>query len=139
MINPKTWNRSDGTNWTYVGMMVSVSRDIEDSYNGIYMLVTDDFTKLDSWRKCADDRDVARLLEEIEALEIGAGSQDIEVDSEEDLPSIGDENATYYVKENLSIQRWDEATHSYISYGVSGDTPDLDINLIIGGNANGND
>ena len=139
LINPKTWNRSDGTNWTYVGMMVSVSRDIEESYNGIYVLIADDFTQLSNWRKCADDRDVKRLLEEIAALEVGAGGQDIEIDSIDDLPEIGDENATYYVKQNLSIQRWDEETHSYISYGASGESPDLDIRLIIGGNANGND
>lgn len=139
LINPKTWNRSDGTNWTYVGMIVAVSRDIDDNNNGVYMLVADDFTQLANWRKCADDRDISRLMKEIESIEVGAGSQDIEVDTDQDLPSIGDENATYYVKSNLSIQRWDEETQSYISYGASGDSPDLDINLIIGGNANGND
>jgi hypothetical protein len=55
------------------------------------------------------------------------------------LPEVGDKNATYYVKDNSSIQRWDEETQSYQSYGGSGETPELDVNLIYGGDSNGND
>ena len=34
LINPATWVRSDGGYWTYVGMVVSVSADIELSNKG---------------------------------------------------------------------------------------------------------
>lgn len=141
LINPSTWEVSGGRGtWTYVGMVVAVALDEDDSKNGVYVLVADDFTKLSNWRKCADERDIARLQDAIKNIEITEGGASIEVETMEDLPKVGAPDVTYYVKENLSIQRWNEVTQSYLSYGGSGATPDFDnIQLIHGGNAHGTD
>lgn len=140
LINPTTWVRSDGGYWTYVGMVVSVSADIESSNNGLYILMDEDYTQLSNWRKCADEADIIKLQEQINNLSVSGGSLDVSVETEKELPEIGDSNTTYYVKENSSIQRWDNETQTYISYGgESGDIPELDINLIFGGDSNGND
>jgi hypothetical protein len=141
LINPATWMQDDtGDIWTYVGMMVTVAQDIDDNNNGVYILTGEDFTQSQLWRKCADERDIARLLEEIENIDVsGEGSLDVTVDSDEALPEVGDANTTYYIKADNSIQRWDEDTQRYIRYGGSDVDPDLDIQLIHGGNANGTD
>lgn len=136
LTNPQTWVRANDDYWTYVGMMVVVSQDIDDNNNGLYILTAEDFTQPDNWRKCADERDIARLQEEIDNLEVsGEGSLDLDVDLEIDLPATGDINTTYYVKENNSIQRWDENTNAYVKFGGGGEIPDLEINLIFGGKA----
>lgn len=138
LINPTTWEHEDGSYWTYTGMKVVVSADIDANNNGLYILIAEDYTNASNWRKCADERDVARILEEIENLEISSGgSLDVEVETEADLPESGDNNTTYYIKENNTIQRWDDDTQDYIQYGgQGGEMPE--INLIYGGNANGN-
>lgn len=137
----ETWQQENGDTWTYVGMMVTVANDLNDNYNGVYILTSKDYTQESNWRKCADERDIEYVLEEIKNIEFsGEGSISIDVEAMEDLPKIGDSNTTYYVKENSSIQRWNEATQSYISFGSTGNFPDLDsIKLIYGGNAHGTD
>lgn len=141
----RTWQDTNGDMWIYTGMIVSVATDIEASYNGVYRLV--DAAKYDQetgWQKLADDEAIAAIQEEIKDLQeqienievSGGGSSDIEVETEADLPEVGDENTTYYVKENSSIQRWDAEEGNYDIYGGAAD---LNINFINGGNANGND
>jgi hypothetical protein len=141
LTDPKTWRQENGDTWTYVGMMVTVANDLNDNNNGTYVLTSYDYTQESNWRKCADERDIARVMEEIANIEFsGEGSISIEVDELIDLPKVGDPNATYYVKEDLSIQRWNEATQSYISFGGTNSVPDLDsIKVIYGGNAHGTD
>lgn len=139
LTNVATWKQPNGDVWTYVGMMVVVSSDIELSNNGLYILKDIDYTKTENWEKTAIKDEILALQEQIENLETSSGSLDVEVNTEADLPEIGDSNATYYVMENYSIQRWDEENQKYVSYGGSGEVPDLDINLILGGNSNGND
>ena len=134
----ETWQQENGDIWTYVGMIVVVAEDLNDNNNGIYILTNKDYTQESSWRKCADQRDIEYVLEEIKNIEFsGEGSVSIEVDTMEDLPKVGDSNTTYYVKENLSIQRWNEATQFYLSFGGSGEIPELNIEIIHGGNAHG--
>jgi hypothetical protein len=53
------------------------------------------------------------------------------------LPKTGDINTTYYVKETQDILRWDDKANTYISY-KSGGVTDLNINIIYGGDSNGN-
>lgn len=140
LINPITWRQANGDIWTYVGMMVVVSSDIDASKNGLYILKDRDYTSIENWEKASTVGDIQRLQEQLDQLETsGGGSLDVEVETEADLPAIGDSNTTYYVKENSSIQRWDEESGAYISFGGAGDTPELEINLIYGGDSNGND
>lgn len=130
-----TWQQKNGDIWTYPGMIVSVASDINPSNNGVYMLLAQDFTQESNWQKLSTLDQIMDLQKQIDELQVEAGSIDIELDSEDDLPAEGDENATYYIKENNSIQRWDESTQEYISYG--GGSADFDINIINGGNSNG--
>jgi hypothetical protein len=136
LISEDTWRQSDGGIWTYVGMIVTVAADALPENNGIYMLLSSDFSKADNWRECADITDIEGLQQQIDSIELAGGSLDLEVDSEAELPEKGDENTTYYVKDDKSIQRWDEETQDYVSYGGS---PAMDITIINGGNANGTD
>lgn len=139
LINEKTWV-IDNVAWVYTGMIVSVARDIEVTNNGVYRLLdADNYMLESSWQKLADTTSIEDLQRQIDELEVSGGSIDLEVETETELPETGDENTTYYIKENASIQRWDEETQTYIRYGGAGDTPDIDINLIYGGNSNGND
>lgn len=137
LLKEETWKQTNGSIWTYVGMIVSVASDIDVTKNGVYMLIDKDWSLESSWQKMATVDQIADLLDKIENIEVsGGGSLDVEVNTEEELPEIGDENTTYYITENQSIQRWDEETDSYITYG-GGSAPD--IKIINGGNANGND
>lgn len=141
LVLEETWAQKNGAMYIYNGMFVVVSKDTDEN-NGLYILRDkDNFTQEKSWVKLADVDAVETLEEKINEIS-GGGSLDVEVNSMKDLPVTGDENVTYYVKENNSIQRWDEEAGRYISYGgTSGPTPDLDelINIINGGNANGTD
>ena len=139
------WQQSNGDVWVYSGMIVAVANDENSENNGIYMLLNSArFEEESSWRKMSDDSSIAaldaaikELQEQIKNIEIsGEGSVSIEVDTMDDLPKIGDSDTTYYVKENLSIQRWNEATQSYLAFGGQGSAPELDIKIIYGGNAN---
>lgn len=134
LVLKSTWQQLNGDIWTYPGMVVSVASDVNPANNGVYMLIDADFTIASNWQKMASVEEIAYLQEQIDNLEISGGSLDVEVETEESLPEEGDENATYFVKENLSIQRWDDETGTYISYGGA---PELDINIINGGNSNG--
>lgn len=137
LILDSTWRQSDGGIWTYVGMIVSVAKDIDPNNNGVYILIADDFTLASNWRKLSDENDIDSLREEINNI-VSNGDLDVEVEAEADLPEIGVKDVTYYVKENYSIRRWNAETQSYDSYGgTNADLPD--INLIFGGNSNGND
>ena len=138
LMNPATWRQTNGDIWVYVGMIVAVSADTNPANNGIYILTGSNYTLEESWEKQATASEIADLQQQIDNIEIsGDGNLDITVKTETDLPAIGDENTTYYVEENASIQRWDADTQDYIKYGGSGEIPDLDINIIHGGNANG--
>ena len=140
LTSHETWCQENGDVWTYVGMLVVVAEDLNDNNNGVYILIDQDYTQDSSWRKCADERDVADILEQIKNIEIsGEGGISVEVDTMEDLPKIGAINTTYYVKENSSIQRWNITTQSYQSFGSSNVIPDFDIKVIYGGNAYGTD
>lgn len=138
LLAASTWVVNDIA-WVYKGMLVAVAADINPENNGVYMLIdADNYMQEQSWKKFADIQNIADLQQQIDELEVsGGGSLDEEVDTEEELPEIGDDDTTYYVKENTSIQRWDDETQSYITYG--GSDAALDINIINGGNANGTD
>ena len=135
LINPAIWKQINGDIWTYVGMIVVVATDVNADNNGLYVLKDKDYTNIDNWVKYATQDDIASLQEQIDNIEVsGGGSLDVEVATEADLPSEGDTNTTYYVRENSSIQRWDAENQEYDSYGG---TADLDITIIHGGDSNG--
>ena len=69
----------------------------------------------------------------------GEISADIEVGAEDQLPSIGMSGVTYYVRDTKTIKRWNSGTQSYDVYGGTGTGNSFDdIQMIIGGDANGN-
>ena len=137
LTDPQIWQQENGDVWVYVGMLVTVIQDVKADDNGTYRLNALPYTDPDNWVKQADEDDIERLQAQIENIEVGAGSLDITVSSEVDLPVPGDKNATYYVKTNSSIYRWDEETQTYQSYGGTGEIPELNIQIIHGGNAHG--
>lgn len=133
-----TWQQKDGGMWIYSGMIVSVGSDIEPTNNGAYVLLdAENYMLEDSWRKLADTVSIEDLQKQINEIEGAGGGQDAEVETEADLPEVGAEGITYYVIENQSIYRWQAETQSYVSFG-GGAAPDLDIQIINGGNSNGN-
>ena len=135
LIAEDTWVINDIA-WVYTGMIVAVASDVNRANNGVYVL-TDaaNYTSLESWEKLADSKSIEDLQRQIDAIEVqGGGTLDLEIDSEADLPEVGDEHITYYIKENSSIQRWDAEEGKYRSYGGT----DFDINIIHGGDSNGN-
>lgn len=69
----------------------------------------------------------------------GEISADVEVGTDDQLPSIGMSGVTYYVRDTKTIKRWNSDTNEYDSYGGSGSGDSFDdIQMIIGGDANGN-
>ena len=134
LIDPTCWTSSNGARYIYNGMIVVVCKDTPAN-NGVYILndVTI-FNTYEGWYKLANEEQIENLQRQIDNMQIGDGSVDL--DSESELPAEGTEGLTYYIKENFSIQRWDAASKSYVSYGGHSDS--LDIQLIYGGNADGN-
>lgn len=78
---------------------------------------------------------VANLQEQIDYIGVTGGA-DVEVETIDQLPVIGTQGVTYFVRSTQQIQRWDATAQKYITYGGS-TTPSLDISLINGGNSNG--
>lgn len=133
LISKDTWY-VDGDVWLYNGMIVAVGQDINPANNGVYILMdANNYQLISSWKKLSNEDEIRNLQEQIDNLEIeGGGSLDVEIDTELQLPEIGDDNTTYYIKENSSIQRWDAENKTYVSYGGAAD---FDINIIHGGNS----
>ena len=76
LINPTTWEVSGGRGvWAYIGMKVTVASDPDSNKCGTYTLIANDFTNLSNWRKDADERDIARIEEEIKNIEISGGGE----------------------------------------------------------------
>ena len=146
LIAATTWQQKNGDMWIYSGMIVSVSADIDPEKRGLYILSdAARYMEESAWIKLAHDADLQQIQTDIEDLqqqidniEVTGGSQDVEVETEADLPAVGNENITYYIKENSSIKRWDSETQTYISYGGDGENSELDVELIYGGDSNGN-
>lgn len=137
LIQPDTWV-VDGTAWVYNGMMVAVANEAQPADNGVYVLTdASAYTSMSSWQKLADISNIQNLQEQINNIEVPEGNASIDVDEEIDLPKIGAPNVTYYVKETQDILRWDDKAGQYVSY-KSGGVTDLNINIIYGGDSNGN-
>ena len=138
LVKPETWRLANGEIWLFDGLIVAVATDVNPLNNGLYMLLSAaNYTQESSWMKFANQEDVKALEEQIKNIEIPDDfNEDVEVETEADLPEVGEENVTYFVKENLSIQRWDSDDQAYDIYGGQGSS-DIQINLIHGGNSNG--
>lgn len=137
LTNPNTWI-VEGVAWVYNGMLVAVANGTETTDNGVYMLTdATNYTDINSWQKFADISNIQNLQKQIDNIEIPQGGASVDVESEIDLPKTGDINTTYYVKETQDILRWDDKANTYISY-KSGGVTDLNINIIYGGDSNGN-
>ena len=139
LISPDTWQQINGDTWVYVGMLVTVARDSDVNNNGTYRLIQLPYTDINNWIRQADNIDIQHLQAQIDDIEIVEGGTGIEVEEIIDLPKVGMTGATYYVKENSGIYRWNEKTQSYDSYGGVGEIPELNIKIIYGGNAHGTD
>ena len=100
-------------------MYVAVAADPAEENNGLYLLKNKVYTLESSWEKQATKREIDSLQEQIDNLVVGAGSLDVTLETQEDLPEQGDSNTTYYIKEDASIWRWDNEHVAYISYGGS--------------------
>lgn len=128
-----TWAQTDGSVWTYAGMIVAVAADTPEN-NGVYMLLAKDYSLEENWRKLADDDELRELIEKVENIEVASGA-DVEVGSIDQLPSTGTSGVTYFVRNTQTIYRWDADLGDYISYG--GGSADLDnIQMIYGGDSN---
>lgn len=132
-----TWLQADGNMYIYSGMFVAVYDDPDEEKNGLYILTDASLYSFESsWEKFVEDKVIKNLQEQIDNIEVsGGGSADVVVKTFSDLPDVGNENTTYFVEEDQSIYKYDATTRDYKSYGGSGD---LDINLIYGGDSNGN-
>ena len=65
-----TWQQKNGDQWTYPGMVVSVAFDSVDN-NGVYVLLAQDFTQEENWKKLSTLNEIADLQEQINNLVIG--------------------------------------------------------------------
>lgn len=63
-----TWRQLNGDIWVYIGMKVIVAADPVEENNGQYILIDLDYSQPSSWRKQADERDIAKILEELESM-----------------------------------------------------------------------
>ena len=61
LILPATWEAKDGTIYTYVGMRVNVTSDIDPLRNGVYYLNTANYQLYASWVKLGDGAATASL------------------------------------------------------------------------------
>lgn len=51
-----TWTSKDGKRWACAGLVVSVVNDPEDSKNGLYLLLDDDYSQTSNWKFIGSDK-----------------------------------------------------------------------------------
>lgn len=54
-----TWTSKDGKQWACAGLVVSVINDPEDSKNGLYLLLDDDYSQTSNWKFIGSDVDLS--------------------------------------------------------------------------------
>lgn len=54
-----TWTSKDGKQWACAGLVVSVINDPEDSKNGLYLLLDDDYRSTSNWKFIGSDVDLS--------------------------------------------------------------------------------
>lgn len=54
-----TWTSKDGKQWACAGLVVSVVNDPEDSKNGLYLLLDDDYSSTSNWKFIGSDVDLS--------------------------------------------------------------------------------
>lgn len=54
-----TWTSKDGKQWACAGLVVSVINDPEDSKNGLYLLLDDDYSSTSNWKFIGSDVDLS--------------------------------------------------------------------------------
>lgn len=54
-----TWTSKDGKQWACEGLVVSVVNDPEDSKNGLYLLLDDDYRSTSNWKFIGSDVDLS--------------------------------------------------------------------------------
>lgn len=54
-----TWTSKDGKQWACAGLVVSVVNDPEDSKNGLYLLLDDDYSQTSNWKFIGSDVDLS--------------------------------------------------------------------------------
>lgn len=132
LIKDSTWKRQDGMMYIYNGMLVGVYKDTVEN-NGYYILKDKiNFNLEESWLKLADINEIAYLEEKINNIEISSSGGSLQVETRGDLPSIGEENIVYFVKNENATFRWDKSTLTYKCCGRDY----TEIKTINGGNAN---
>ena len=135
LIVSTTWVSGDAslpTPYLFNGLLVCVTQDPTEAYNGVYMLLNaDKYTTLDSWMKIAEIRDINELNAKIDSIVPGGGTGVIPVGSRGQLPSVGAVNSLYVVQDENAVYRWDDVELKY--YCVGRDYQEVQV--INGGNA----
>lgn len=54
-----TWTSKDGKQWACAGLVVSVVNDPENSKNGLYLLLDDDYSQTNNWKFIGSDVDLS--------------------------------------------------------------------------------
>lgn len=54
-----TWTSKDGKQWACAGLVVSVVNDPENSKNGLYLLLDDDYSQTSNWKFVGSDVDLS--------------------------------------------------------------------------------
>ena len=134
LTNLATWRQTDGSIWTYPGMIVAVASDLPEN-NGLYMLLAKDYASIENWQKLADNKELQDLVDKVENMEVASGA-DIEVGSFDQLPQTGMSGVTYFVRDTQTIYRWSTEANEYLPFGGSGSNIE-DIKMIYGGDSNG--
>lgn len=134
LTNPANWTIDGYGSNAYNGMIVAVgSNESDPSKNGIYRLFDannpgakdePDVTKEANWHKLA------------EVDETGRGVFNAE--THYDFPSVGSVDVIYKAQSEKKLYQWNPAELKYEELETSDETSIANIELINGGNANGN-
>lgn len=62
LVDPLIWEAKDGTVYTYVGMVVTVTADADVTRNGVYYLSSEDYTVFANWVKIGEGSSSLRTL-----------------------------------------------------------------------------
>jgi len=57
-----TWTSKDGKQWACAGLVVSVVNDPENSKNGLYLLLDDDYSQTSNWKFIGSDVDLSSRM-----------------------------------------------------------------------------
>lgn len=122
-----TWTSKDGKQWACEGLVVSVVNDPEESKNGLYLLLDDDYSSTSNWKFIGSDVDLSSKQDVL------VSGQNIKTINGNSLLGSGNlqiqgEGPSITVDDTLSTTSTNPVQNKVITEKINGITPTIGSN-----------